>query len=130
VPELYRVYDSEGRLLYVGSAAYTLARLVGHRSKAWFRAAAKVEIEHFETAEQALSAEATAILTESPLYNINQVITIPARRGGPKGPRSQSLRVTKPWEALGMSRATWYRRQEVPPPITIRHSTAHLIPAH
>jgi hypothetical protein len=70
--ELYRHFDSEGRLLYVGISWCSLERLMnGHRSTAnWFPQITRVEIERFPSRAEAMAAENRAIEAEGPLYNI------------------------------------------------------------
>lgn len=68
--ELYRHFDKDGRLLYVGVSLYAVFRLVAHRSRsAWFREIAKVTIERFPTRVEAERAEYRAITDEHPLWN-------------------------------------------------------------
>jgi hypothetical protein len=67
---LYRHFDDAGKLLYVGISLNALKRLHEHREKHWFRRIARVEIEWFSTWEEALAAEAKAIIDENPECNI------------------------------------------------------------
>lgn len=68
--KLYRAYDGEGRLLYVGISLCALARLVQHQASAvWFEEAVRLEIEHWHDRGSAEEAERTAIRTEGPLWN-------------------------------------------------------------
>ena len=49
-----------------------IGRLAEHRGAAhWFTKITHVEIEQFQTREEALAAERTAILTEEPLHNLS-----------------------------------------------------------
>lgn len=67
---LYRFFDSEGRLLYVGISKFFEARLKQHyRNSSWFFDSHSVTLEHFETREQVEHAESIAIKTESPMHN-------------------------------------------------------------
>jgi predicted GIY-YIG superfamily endonuclease len=67
---LYRFFDTEGRLLYVGISKFFEARLKQHyRNASWFFDSASVTLEHFETREQVEQAEAVAIKTENPVHN-------------------------------------------------------------
>lgn len=69
--ELYRHYDRNGRLLYVGVSLSTVARLAGHRECShWFDQITNVTIERFATREIALIAEQIAIWLEKPAFNI------------------------------------------------------------
>jgi predicted GIY-YIG superfamily endonuclease len=70
---LYRHFDKEGQLLYIGISLSTIKRLSQHAAGSiWFDQIAKVTIEHFETREEVLKAEHVAISTENPLHNINK----------------------------------------------------------
>lgn len=67
---LYRFFDSEGRLLYVGISKFFEARLKQHyRNSSWFFDSSSVTLEHYETRAQVEEAETLAIKTESPLHN-------------------------------------------------------------
>jgi excinuclease UvrABC nuclease subunit len=69
--ELYRHFDKDGRLLYVGIAVSTLARLAGHRSGShWFGQITRIEIERFPSQCAARQAELEAIEREKPLHNL------------------------------------------------------------
>lgn len=69
--DLYRYYDAEGRLLYVGISFSAIARAAQHRSgKGWWPQVANMTVEHLPTRQDALEAERVAILTERPIYNI------------------------------------------------------------
>jgi predicted transcriptional regulator len=68
--DLYRHYDAAGNLLYVGISKSTLTRLGQHQSNAhWYNAIAKVEIEKFQSRQEALDAERSAIIRENPAHN-------------------------------------------------------------
>lgn len=68
---LYRHFDVEGALLYVGISVSWPARTKAHAGGSrWFDLVAKVEIERFETREAALDAERKAIKAEKPRFNI------------------------------------------------------------
>jgi predicted GIY-YIG superfamily endonuclease len=81
---VYRHYDKEGALLYVGVSLSAIQRLGQHRSKSeWFCAITTVTIQRFASRQAALKAEKKAIRTENPLHNFS----------APKG-RRYVLRVT------------------------------------
>lgn len=68
---LYRLYDKDGALLYVGVAQSLLARMNQHRLNArWFRDVVRVDVQHFDNRGDALAAETEAIETENPRYNL------------------------------------------------------------
>lgn len=67
---LYRFYDREGRLLYLGVAYNPEERWRSHADTApWWRDAASRTVDWHETRGDALQAERDAIVTEGPLYN-------------------------------------------------------------
>ena len=69
---LYRHYDSEGKLLYVGISLSAITRLAQHKDHShWYDRISKVAIEKFETRELALIAERNAVVSEHPECNIN-----------------------------------------------------------
>jgi len=68
---LYRHFDSKGRLLYIGVSMSALTRLQAHRSHSrWFDNIARVEIESLPNRKAALLAEKRAIVEESPKFNV------------------------------------------------------------
>ncbi len=67
---LYRHFDSDGLLLYVGVARNPAKRLASHRRwSPWFEGIAKVDIQWFDNEGDAYAAEREAIRTENPLCN-------------------------------------------------------------
>lgn len=77
--QLYRHFDKEGILLYVGISYNTLTRLNQHKRTAhWFKDIVNVTIEQFETRKEVEEAELIAIRTEKPKYNIKGVVSISA----------------------------------------------------
>lgn len=70
---LYRLFDREERLLYVGISASRLGiqRFGQHaRGKKWWQEIADVRLQHFNSRKVAMEKELEAIKTEAPLYNI------------------------------------------------------------
>lgn len=68
---MYRFFDAQGRLLYVGVTVAGLARWTAHAStQPWWTDVASARIAHFQSVELALLAEVEAIRTEHPAYNI------------------------------------------------------------
>jgi hypothetical protein len=63
---LYRHFDADGRLLYVGISKSALKRLSQHKGRDWFTSISTVKIEAFPTREGAETAEKLAIQTENP----------------------------------------------------------------
>lgn len=75
---VYRIYDADDVLLYVGAANNVKDRLSYHSGiKRWWSEAARYEAEWYDTRDDAEHAEAVAINTEGPLYNV----MIPAMDG-------------------------------------------------
>lgn len=69
ITNLYRHYDADGVLLYVGISLSAVNRLSQHKSSPWFDRIARVQIEPFKTRDEALDAETHAIQHERPLFN-------------------------------------------------------------
>lgn len=89
---LYRHFDADGALLYVGISLSWPARTKAHvRESSWFAEVAQVTIEQFATREEALEAEREAIRREKPRHNIvhnrpRVAVKGQRRRIGLKGP--------------------------------------------
>jgi len=67
---LYRMYNADNVLLYVGVSKNALARMDQHEAaKPWFTEVALVKFEHHANRESVLEAERLAILTEQPRHN-------------------------------------------------------------
>ena len=72
---LYRFYDAEGSLLYVGITKFFEPRLKQHYKNAeWFFETAHVRLEHYQTRQEVELAETRAIQTERPSYNLAKSI--------------------------------------------------------
>lgn len=70
---LYRYYDSEGQLLYVGITGNNTKRQSQHRRNSfWFGEVATASFEYFDDREEALEAETKAIQNEKPKHNIKK----------------------------------------------------------
>ena len=68
---LYRFYDGNDELLYVGITKFFEPRLKQHyRNAEWFFDTAFVRLEHFATRQEVEMAESYAIKNENPRYNI------------------------------------------------------------
>jgi hypothetical protein len=79
VAVLYRHFNDDGVLLYVGVSKKGLSRLAQHQSSPWFREIAMTTFEHFVAYEWALAAERDAIEKEDPLYNVSAGTRVNAR---------------------------------------------------
>lgn len=79
---VYRYYDADGRLLYVGQTAHLTTRDKNHRNtKAWYPQIARREVSGPFTKDIALAAEFFALQTEDPIHNRT-------RANGYRGPYS------------------------------------------
>lgn len=71
VSTLYRFYDAEENLLYVGVTQRGPARFKEHASnKDWWSRVATITLEHFASSEDAYIAEGHAIRAERPRHNV------------------------------------------------------------
>lgn len=67
---LYRHYDANGCLLYIGIARRVVQRTADHeKSSGWAEAIARIDVEWHSSREAALKAEAVAIAEEKPKHN-------------------------------------------------------------
>lgn len=68
---LYRFYDKDARLLYVGITDDPLRRFGQHRyAKPWWVDVDQVKVVHYGTRDEAFDAESAAIIDELPLFNL------------------------------------------------------------
>lgn len=87
---LYRLFDKEGRLLYVGVAFDPDERWKDHATfKPWWPLAINKVVEWHASRTLALQAEADAIRTEKPLHNIKGS-DLPRGRQGAASPPCQT----------------------------------------
>lgn len=95
---VYRHFDDAGLLLYVGLSVNVAARMSAHSAGSeWFDRVARVEIEKHPTREDALNAEAVAIVIEAPRHNR----VVPVRR---------AMRLVSPVDQWPKLRAQFRRR--------------------
>jgi len=77
---VYRLYDADGVLLYVGIADGVTARWKHHgNAKEWWPQVARKDATWHATRTGALSAEAHAIATEEPVHNRRRDSSVLAR---------------------------------------------------
>lgn len=75
---LYRYFDESGGLLYVGVSLSPVYRMSRHRADSkWFEKARSVTLEWFDCREDALTAEAAAIKSERPRFNVAHADRLP-----------------------------------------------------
>ncbi|MWA08800.1 GntR family transcriptional regulator [Streptomyces sp. BA2] len=68
---IYRLFDSDERLLYVGITASPTSRWASHSlQKSWWRDVARFDLAWLPSLEAARAAERAAIHSESPLHNV------------------------------------------------------------
>jgi len=67
---LYRYYDVEDSLLYVGITNNQHKRFKQHQDKSWLTQIARATFEHYSNREDAEEAEVLAITKELPKYNV------------------------------------------------------------
>jgi predicted GIY-YIG superfamily endonuclease len=71
--QLYRWFDKDDNLLYVGISYSAMVRASQHKAKSnegWYDLAVKCTTENFETRDAAVKAESKAIKLEHPKYNL------------------------------------------------------------
>lgn len=68
---LYRFFDRDGYLLYIGLTKNPGTRWPAHsKDKPWWTEVATITIEHYPTRAEVEAAEIAAIRAERPLYNV------------------------------------------------------------
>lgn len=67
---VYRAYDADEQLLYVGISMSLDGRLTKHRSSVWWPEVEEITVQWFDGREAAKAAERIAILDEKPAYNL------------------------------------------------------------
>jgi len=69
--DLYRYFDADDRLLYVGISFSAVMRASQHRSdKGWWKDVARMTVEHLPNRAAAERKEIEAIKNESPVHNV------------------------------------------------------------
>lgn len=94
---LYRLYDTDGQLLYVGITNNVKKRWRAHeKDKAWWSEVTHKTIEWFETRKSAERVEKVEIEEEEPLYNRalnpNRRLALPTQSVDEMHDLSQGLR--------------------------------------
>lgn len=68
---LYRLFCTNGELLYVGRTLDVRSRIKDHRvQKSWWSEVAQISLEHFASLEEVAAAERAAIADENPKWNV------------------------------------------------------------
>lgn len=81
---VYRFYDSENVLLYVGASGSPEKRWHGHAAKPWWPDVKRNSMTWYPTKQEALAAETDAIQDEHPKHNI-------VHKSSPGGPSKMEL---------------------------------------
>lgn len=85
--DLYRFYDTDDQLLYVGITDRGPRRWREHMAhKPWWSDVARIDLEHIEGRRAAERAERQAIITEQPLHNIVHARAKSTSRSDPSTP--------------------------------------------
>ncbi len=67
---LYRFYDAQDVLLYVGVTSVGPSRWIDHEDhRAWWIQVVRTTVQHFPSREEAFAAERAAIQSERPTHN-------------------------------------------------------------
>lgn len=68
---VYRCYDEDGRLLYVGITSQGMARASSHHAYSrWWKLMVRQDWEHYDSRPEALLREAELIATQFPIFNV------------------------------------------------------------
>lgn len=72
--DVYRVFDKDRTLLYVGCSSNAFKRIQQHKYEyqAWFPSACTVDIDQYPDRVTARLVEAQSIATESPVWNVRK----------------------------------------------------------
>lgn len=72
---VYRFWEKDGTLLYIGITFSTHRRFSQHKSlKPWWDEVDHITLEHFLTRAEAQLAEEIAVRKEQPRYNCNYIM--------------------------------------------------------
>lgn len=104
---LYRHFNVEGSLLYIGISISAVVRFHQHHKKSWYYDIANITIEWFDSRSEAEDAERKAIWDEKPAHNI--------RRTNPYEPeppaRAEQFGPPKYHRAVGYARTSDERQK-------------------
>lgn len=108
--DLYRHFDVDGNLLYVGISYSAFQRSKDHlRHSHWSEEIRTITIEKFDTREDALNAERISIDTHAPKYNI---VNNKSRYEKKPLRTDTTLPLHKVAEYIGIKRRTLYNMLE------------------
>jgi predicted GIY-YIG superfamily endonuclease len=87
---LYRIFNAENELLYVGATTNPGARYNEHsKMQPWWDQAAMIKLEHLSSHEELAIAEVEAIKSEKPKYNVTNADVPKPWLYKPKGPMGE-----------------------------------------
>lgn len=70
-PVMYRAFDEDDRLIYIGASKDLPQRFALHRVRSWWAdLVARVQVQVFSTMDAAFAAEKAAIQEERPAFNV------------------------------------------------------------
>lgn len=105
--DLYRLYDGQGSLLYIGISYSALGRIPQHRAaQPWWTEVRSIDVQPLGdvSREEAERLERQAILTEKPIHNVthNRSATPPPpakpkRKHKPRSPKSAARAANARW---------------------------------
>ena len=71
VHTLYRMFDSDDNLIYIGLTNNPPGRFKQHsQDKSWWDSVKYIAVEQFSSRDELIAAERTAIETERPIHNV------------------------------------------------------------
>lgn len=106
--DLYRWFDAEGRLLYVGISVSAAERAAQHRAhKSWWAEVANMTVEHFSCRAEAQERERLAITGEKPTHNINYNTPRRTHTASPRPPRPAPVPCKDPGCVKDATAAGW-----------------------
>lgn len=106
---LYRHYDVDGRLLYVGISLSAIQRLCAHQKSDWSKYIASVSVKTYATRASALLAERSAIKSEAPIFN--------AMHNGGRKPYAGKLPLAPPLPLPSSRTALTAQKSRLPLPL-------------
>ena len=74
---VYRCYDMDGVLLYIGCTNQPVYRLSGHRNGPWGDQIDRIRFTVFPNRRKALDVERAAIWNENPIHNVRRLRLVP-----------------------------------------------------
>jgi excisionase family DNA binding protein len=112
VTYVYRAFDAEGQLLYVGISGNWGRRLHQHAERhEFYPRTRRLEVEQFPTRDAALDREREIILRDQPLFNLagkERSVVAAARPRKARTPANDCVTTTWLARAMGVGKRTIY----------------------